>query len=329
MRRRIWCETVPTRELGGAQVIELLRLFAVTPIVAVWPATRAEASEAITALDAYGLAPAVWPMLEDADGRWLGAANAPRFARFVEALAEDLAPREIVLDLEPPIEALRAGLASAAVSAHLLPPGADPAAHRAAQQALAALVDHLHARGVQVSAAVAPPVLAHEAWEARLGTPVSGVAWDHLSPMLYTSIIEGWSRGALGRADTRALFAASCLASAARFGERAGASLGAVGTGAFGDEPVYRSPADLADDVAIARAAGLDDLALFDLGGVLRRAPAEAWLEAFVSTPAAPSLPEPTPRSRAAVAAMRAAGAALGALAHVRRFMERPLATLR
>jgi hypothetical protein len=68
-----------------------------------------------------------------------------------------------------------------------------------------------------------------------------------------------------------------------RWGARAGLSLGAVGTGAFGDEPVLRSPAELARDVAIARAAGIQELSLFELGGVLRRAPAEPWLEAFCS----------------------------------------------
>src|SRR6185369_4864072 len=141
--------------------------------------------------------------------------------------------------------------------------------------------------------------------------------WDHLTPMLYTSIIEGWSRGLLRRADARAVLSWSCARSLKKFGEVAGASLGAVGTGAFGDEPVYRSPAELADDVAVARAAGIDDLALFDLGGVLRRPPAEAWLEAFVETPPAASLPDPTWRARAALAGARVAGGALGVLGRI------------
>jgi hypothetical protein len=67
-----------------------------------------------------------------------------------------------------------------------------------------------------------------------------------------------------------------------RWGEHAGISLGCVGTGAFADEPTYRAPSELAEDVTIARAAGCDRLSLFDLGGVLAREPAEAWLDAFV-----------------------------------------------
>ena len=51
--------------------------------------------------------------------------------------------------------------------------------------------------------------------------------------------------------------------------------------GALGDEPRYRDPSELAVDVAVARAGGVETLNLFDLGGVLRRGPAEAWLEAL------------------------------------------------
>jgi hypothetical protein len=134
--------------------------------------------------------------------------------------------------------------------------------------------------------------------------------------MLYTSILEGWSHGLLRRADALALGAAGCAASRARFGAKAGASLGAVGPGAFGDEPVYRSPGELAEDVGAARAEGVDDLALFDLGGVLRRPPAEAWLEAFTTAPARPA-PE-TRRAHAALLALQVTGGTWAAISGLR-----------
>jgi hypothetical protein len=318
MRRRIWCETVPAAELGSPAVTGLLRRFGLEAIVAVWPHTREAAREALARLRGAGVAVAVWPMLADRDGRWLGAGNAGAFAAFAEGLADALAPAEIVLDLEPPIEALRSTLADGALHAHLLPAGPDPGAFLAAREALRSLAARLHARGIAVSAAVAAPVLLDPAgdgaWQERLGTPVDGVAWDHVSPMLYTSILEGWSRGLLGRADALALLGAFSTAAARRLGPLAGASLGAVGVGAFGDEPTYRSPAELAADVAVARAAGLDDLALFDLGGVLHRAPAEGWLDAFTATPAAPTVPALTWRARAALGSLRVAGRAFSLL---------------
>jgi hypothetical protein len=61
---------------------------------------------------------------------------------------------------------------------------------------------------------------------------------------------------------------------------------------------VYRAPNELADDVAIARAAGVDDLALFDLAGAVARPPLDDWLDAFVSTAPADSAPHAGRRVR-------------------------------
>jgi hypothetical protein len=326
-RRRVWCETVPPEVLSAKATAALLARHRIDPIVAVWPGTEGAAREAAARFAGEGLRPALWPMLADADGRWIGAANAARFCAFAEELAASLAPAEIVLDLEPPIEAVRGTLASRGLHAHLLPISLDPAAFRAAREAIAGLSRRLREGGVAVSAAVAAPVLldppGRDGWQALLGTPVDGIAWDHVSPMLYTSIAEGWSRGLLRRADALALLGASALAAARRFGPAAGASLGAVGAGAFGDEPVYRGPDELAADVAVARAAGLDDLALFDLGGVLRRPPAEAWLDAFTATAPAPRLPDLGARARIFLGGARLAGEAAGLLG---RLVETPVA---
>lgn len=94
--------------------------------------------------------------------------------------------------------------------------------------------------------------------------------------MSYTSLMEGYSRSMLRRRDARALLWAAAGAAVHRFGARAGVSLGCVGTGALGDERSYHSAAELADDVAIVRAAEIADIALFDLAGLLQRPPINA-----------------------------------------------------
>jgi hypothetical protein len=110
-----------------------------------------------------------------------------------------------------------------------------------------------------------------------------------------------------------------CREARSRYGEGTVVSLGAVGTGALGDEPVYRGAGELREDVAVAIAAGIERLALFDLGGVLSRPPAEAWLEAFVEAPVlAPPDPAPSLRARCAVAAAIAAGAIARSAARAR-----------
>jgi hypothetical protein len=126
-----------------------------------------------------------------------------------------------------------------------------------------------------------------DGWQYWLGTPVDALDAAHVSVMMYTSLLEGWSRGAVRRRDALALLAAATARTVGRWGPRAGISLGCVGIGAFDDEPVYRAPTELAEDASIARAAGCQELSLFDLGGVLARPPAEAWLDAFAEGAAA------------------------------------------
>jgi hypothetical protein len=163
------------------------------------------------------------------------------------------------------------------------------------------LIEEMRTLGVECSAAFAPPVLLDSkgsaVWQRLLGTPVDRLGWARAGPMLYTSLFEGWSRKFIDRDAARALLAAGCTRTRERFGKAAAASLGCVGTGALESEPVMRSVDELADDVAISRASGVDDLALFDLGGIYRRSKngdgaGEAWLDAFVETEAAVRVPE-------------------------------------
>jgi hypothetical protein len=330
-RRRIWCETLPCAALSEPRTRALLRRFAIEPIVAAFPSTDvADLARAMEALAGEGLPAVIWPMLADGDGRWANAGNAEAFARYTLSLVEQLAlrglaPVEVAIDLEPSIEDLRPSPADASIHAHFLRLSTDQGSFARARDALRALGDALRERGVRISAAAPPTVLLDpEAGERRpfqemLGTPVDGLLWDHVSVMLYTSIIEGWSVGVLRREDTRALLGAFAALAEARFGEKAGVSLGAVGVGAFGDEPVYRSSDELADDVAIVTAAGALDLTLFDLGGVLRREDPEAWLEAFTRTAPAERVPAPTLRVRVGLQGARLAGGALGTLRSLRR----------
>ncbi|MEP7120777.1 MAG: hypothetical protein ABJE95_07705 [Byssovorax sp.] len=325
-RRRAWIETLPFEAIARPDVVRLLASRGIEPIVAVWPATPIDAI--VRVIEAYGEAgqpAALWPMLSDGEGRWANAGNAGTFVGFVEQLCARLtaaghAPAEIVVDLEPSIEAMRASFASSATAVHMPTIPGDLRPFVAAQGRLAALCDALHAEGIRASSAAPPTVLLDpreghaRPFQEVQGTPIDGPAWDHVSFMLYTSILEGWSRGVLRRGDARALLGVACRAAKERLGDRAGASIGAVGVGAFGNEPVYRGVAELADDVAIALAAGVDDLALFDLGGVIQRAPPEPWLDAFVSAAPLARLPEPSWRLRSVIAAARLAGGVFGAL---------------
>lgn len=302
VRHRVWCETLSFEELGAPAVLRLLARYRVEALVAVRPWQLASVGELVARLGDAGVPVALWPMLEDERGRWVSASSASAFVTLVdELLAGAPATAELVLDLEPPFGELARWKAHATgaalrVAARLarrrttseVPRAAAERAGRYAR-AKAALIAAIarwsdDGRARRITTAVMPllPFDGQGQWMQRaLGTPADDLPVHRHSVMAYTSMLEGWSGGLVDRRRAEWLLTVCARRARARWGERAALSLGAVGTGAFGDEPVLRSASELARDVALARAAGITELSLFELGGVLRRPPPEAWLEAL------------------------------------------------
>jgi hypothetical protein len=294
-------------------VLDALASRRIELLLALRPGGEAGAARAIAACRERGVAIGLWPMLSDADGRWASAKTATRFAAFVralfDALPDGVAPDTLAIDLEPPIREVRALLAGDVRVA--LRWARSPASHRA-DPIFTALADDARSRGIAVLAAVVPPLGAvrGRGLERLLGSPLAALGRCTVAPMAYTSLFEGYSRRVLRRRDARALLAELAAGAVHARGAAAALCLGAIGAGALGDERTYRGVGELADDVAIARAAGVDDLALFDLGGALARPPLEAWLDALVETPPARALPARTLRTSAAMSVLRAVSAA-------------------
>lgn len=296
--RRIWSETVPYPQLMERRTLELLRRFSIELLVAVRPWDLPGVADLSRACREDGIYLGLWPMLADPDGRWVNVQNASKFCDFIgQILAEldrhQLAPKELVFDLEPSMVVARAlleGREGATSLASIFRSAGETESFAEGQRALVRAKRELAARGISCSAALVPLVLLDTPegapWQKLLGTPVDEPAWDRVSVMLYTSMLEGWSKGTMRRRHALEVLDRACLATRARFGGRGGVSLGAVGTGAFGNEPVYRTVGELAEDVGAALGAGVTDLTLLDLGGVLLRGPAEAWLAALVETEA-------------------------------------------
>lgn len=295
---RVYSETVSYADIVRPQTLALLSTRGLDLVLAVRPWDVAALPEVARALSGAGVGLSVWPMLADDRGRWGSIHNADEFARFAIDICDRLEaasvrPSEVLFDLEPPFAqaktlvalggagATAKGNASGWVSFVRRSP-----AYRRGARALGAVASEIHSRSIATSMAVWPLVAldppGREGWQGVLGTPVDALGAGHVSVMLYTSLFEGWSRGAVRRRDATALLARATARSVRRWGSKAGVSLGCVGTGAFEDEPVYRSPAELAEDVAVTRASGCEKLTLFDLGGVLSRGEPEGWLDAFV-----------------------------------------------
>lgn len=319
-RLRIYSEMLPYEGVVRPRTLALLARYRLELVLAVRPWDAEALPDVARHLRDAGIPLSIWPMLADESGRWANVHNAESFSRFVLALSEALEdaqarPVDVLLDLEPPfaqassLAAVGEGHPSGIFGALSRRP--PPAAVARAQATLASTVETLRERAITTSLAVWPLValdpLGAMAWQSLLGTPVDGLASSHVSVMVYTSIFEGWSRGALRRRDATELLAAATARTVRRWGALGGISLGCVGTGAFADEPVYRGPAELAEDVLVTHAAGCSNLALFDLAGVLAREPAEAWLDAFTAPPVALAERAPSRRVRVARTMARAA----------------------
>jgi hypothetical protein len=293
-------------DLRAPAVLGMLRRYDVDLLVAVRPWDLDALPALLAACADHGVAAAAWPMVDDKDGRWASARNADTFRDFTMRV-RDGGAREIAIDLEPPIDDVRAMLSGVGGAARVVRGGITAAEFARGRDVYVALVDELRANGVATTAAALPHALLDDGethdrgarWQRLAGTPVDGPAFDRYSVMLYTSMVEGWSRGLLDRADARAVLAGACRLTVERFGAIGGVSLGAVDTGAFGDEPIYRDVGELREDVAIARACGVEEIALFDLAGVLARKPAEAWLAALVETEPGDARPPKSIRAHA------------------------------
>lgn len=319
---RVYSETLPWDDLVRPETLSLLARYRLELVLAVRPWDAPRLADTAKALRDAGVPLSIWPMVADEQGRWVNVQNAHEFRAFALTICDQLLeagvpPRDFLFDLEPPFAQARA-LASLAMHTPKRPPSLARASGAEFDQAsaeLARTAGEIATRGIAVSAAVWPLVALDPKddtrWQRTLGTPVDPLVASHVSVMMYTSIIEGWSRGAVRRRDARLLLAAATVRAVRRWDGGAGMSLGCIGVGAFEDEPTYRDPSELAEDVAVARAAGCTRLSLFDLGGVLARGPAEAWLDAFTSQ----STAETGPSSKRVYSARMLARAATWALA--------------
>ena len=234
MRRRIWSETLPLAELTAPATLALLARYDVELIAAVRPWDLPGIAALVGACNDAGVAVGLWPMIEDADGRWANAFNAPRFTAFVhqvlDAVPAGARVRDLAVDLEPPFGVVTTALRSPTA----VWPTLDSISHArwvAARRQFRALIGSVHDRGMQCSAAVLPFVLFDPSdgrlrpVQRALAAPVDALPWDHVSVMLYTSMIEGWSRGLIPRPRALDLLARGAVASRRRCGA---ASLGTL-----------------------------------------------------------------------------------------------------
>jgi hypothetical protein len=287
---RICVERLPIAELARTETRELLVRHGVAPLVAA-PDHGPDADHAVLeAIEGYrraGLGAAgVWPLLGREAGYWPSERDPGRFVARVEALlGRGPAPPWLLVDLEPPLAEMKA-LSGPARVPGLVFRNLSPRRYRAARAELGALADRLRGRGTRTFACAAPLAGGDFAggggfWQDAWESPLVGVGWDAVGLMVYTTLLATRSGPLLDEAAARRFAFLAARATARRFGAGAAALVGLVGGGILEDEAEYDDPEQLRLDVAAVRAAGIDDVVLYSLEGVLAKPRPEVWLEAL------------------------------------------------
>lgn len=315
---RFWVEHMAPAEVVS-RALTLLRRYRAGVNVAVYRNTLTdESAEAFRELKGSGLEVAYWLLLDREEGYFPNERNVGPYAVFAEqvvewASANGVLPDLVAVDLELPFgqmtaltDGAPAGKASRVLA--MLRENRDPARYALAREALADLNDRLHGRGIRTIAALLPWVALElegpsELVQDLMETPVAGIDFDILSPMWYASMFEGMSGGLISQRDANWLMYDSCLWLRTRYGPAAGVSLGVTGTGVMGNEQAFAGPEELLAGVEAALAAGVRDISVYNLEGVLADDEPGRWMDALKC--AGPRAPERSKRAARSLAFLR------------------------
>ncbi|MEM3087001.1 MAG: hypothetical protein QXO51_05070 [Halobacteria archaeon] len=302
---RVWVEFLSARELAAH--LDLLARRRISPCLAVegW---SPDLGSLLKGCAARGLEPGLWPLLPLEQGYFPNERNLEPFGRLLSDLVHGAEtagaePAWMVFDLEPPldrgVELLR-GPPLRRFSRLVRWPleTLRPERFEAARRRLEEMVRRLRRGGWRTLCAAAPFLLDQPegtaGLEDLLESPVLGVGFDRVSFMLYSSMLPGPG----GPGGNPAWVHSYAREARRRLGGAAAVSLGVTGRGVLEVETLMAGPEVLARDVGAARAAGIEDVALYNLEGSLRDP--EGWLGALRA-------PAQEPRESIAVEASRAA----------------------
>ncbi len=253
-----------------------------------------EYSELVRKYEEEGIELCLWLLLPSELGYWPSERNVVFFEDYLDELfewasEEDLYFPWIGVDLEPPIYQLDGvreksffEKPSAVVRAGFS--NLDKERFEDAMFRYSSLLDKVHDYGVKTLTAVEPLVIN----DALMGTdfiqdlmevPVFGVEWDRVSFMIYTSMWSGYSQGLISREECTSLLYDYLSDGKEKLQERTAVSIGVTGVGALGDEPYYENPSQLKPDVEASLAAGVKDISIFCMRGILRRGNPREWFK--------------------------------------------------
>jgi hypothetical protein len=243
-----------------------------------------------------GLEVRAWLTLPEEEGYWPNEENADLFTEKALDLAGWIRSSGwpidwIVVDMEPGlgmmndlIDRFEAGDLAGALG--LLEANLDPARYAESLVKYSMLVGNLHDLGFKVMVVTFPLVLDDLAdldptIQDALNTPVDGIAWDEISFMAYTTIMEKF----LGVDITPYMVYSYGRDAVRAYPDRAAVDIGIIGRDGLTGQQGITSIQEIRAQVGAAKAAGITNLHAYALDGIVSMEDPEEWFKAFQAPP--------------------------------------------
>ena len=285
----VWSEFLPPQEVSAQ--LPVLAQFEADLYLAVQPDDLGEDLLALLReAETQNVGVRLWPQLPDL-GIWVNETNAVEFGIFVFELLEwtaanDVSVEWIIFDLEPSFEyaeQLRGTLGEEGLAGvlDLLAAHRAPEDLEAARTTIAEIVEQLHSVDVWAMAVTLPWTIDDLAdsdadLQDIFDTPLAGIGWDKVSVMAY----RPWFSDFLGASLSPGFVGSYAESIAARFGGRAQVAIGNISSPGLLLPQGYSDPFEVTLDVSAARSAGVADVSLYSLDGMVLADGAERWLAA-------------------------------------------------
>lgn len=314
MKIRVWAEYLTPNEALKKNVIKLLKRYDVTLGMAFPPGSmNKDFAKMFREYEQAGVAVQVWPLLSDDSGYWPNERNAGEFTVCVNSIY-DWADKNkfsipwLAVDLELPFyqaEVLKNSIGSMVFFRKLIEYYRGNRNHGRfydSSAIYAKIIEDMHARGVKVLTAASNLVVddikaGTIGFQDAMETPISTVNWDTVSVMIYTSMLAGYFKQVFSRAGACRYLYTTMADLKELLWDRAGVSIGVTYIGKLGDEPHYETPQEMLQDMQAAKAAAIEDIAIYNLEGILRSPKPEEWFETLINCEA--RVPEPDFRADA------------------------------
>jgi len=233
----------------------------------------------------------IWPLLETDQGPWANEFNYEIFGELVNKITdylkeEEINPKYIVINMEnssAQMDTITNYLKNKDYKAimELLMTNLDRASFDRGVAGYKKIVDDLHAKGYQVMITTYPFMIddfkdGDPDIQDLANVPISGIDWDALTFTPYRTAYSG----DFGMTFTPYIVYDYGKAAKEIFKEKARIALGIVGESGHG--PGFKSPEDLKKDIAAAKAAGIEQIDLFHLKGMVESGDIGPWINADV-----------------------------------------------